>query len=417
MRRDFLNHHRLWFLVGLCLGIDWLSLPAIATEPISKPDPIPCLSTVLLDVHQEDTCRDHEIQFSDTALEIGLDEPLLNPSSPDAPTPESQAQTADTVTDSVPTDPLEDPLTPSFPESIEPPEELAPEGENPTEPSPGAENSTPEGEAGEETDGDMGSSDSGGDPDLGTLRLKERELSLQRPPIRIPVYFSLDSSYLSTSNTLASENFLDDRLFRTTTALTVSPILNRKTFLFGSVQGSVYRYGELSRLDYNELRLQVGARRVLFPRVVGELSWSNRQLYFRENGDRFLNEQALSLGISRRDPLMEKVYVDSFYRLRAGFAEPQTSSRVVQILGSTLNYDVTRQINLSITGLGVWTQYTQRDRQDLYGQVLGRLTYKLADNTKLGLFAAWAQGESSSQGVDFDNTLLGISFDTNIKLF
>ncbi|NJM56809.1 MAG: hypothetical protein HC857_04330, partial [Synechococcales cyanobacterium RU_4_20] len=258
-----------------------------------------------------------------------------------------------------------------------------------------------------------------GDPELGILRLREQELSLRRPPIQVPVYLFLNASYLTNSNARASEEPVDDQLLRTTLSLTASPILTRRTTAFATVQGNLNRYGELSRLDYNELRFQAGVRHTLLPRLTGELGWINRQLYFQEDGDRFLGDNAVYAAFSRRDatPLGPKTSLTSSYRVQANFAEPKTSDRVVNSLSTTFSYDLSPKLATTFTGLIALTDYTQQNRQDFYGQASVGLTYTLARNTRLSLFGALTRGGSSDQRVDFDNALLGVSFSTNLKLF
>jgi hypothetical protein len=185
------------------------------------------------------------------------------------------------------------------------------------------------------------------------------------------------------------------------------------------VQGGLNRYNELSRIDYDELRFQAGVRQTLLPRLTGELGWINRQLYFREDGDRFLGDNAVYAAFSRRDPtpLGPKTSFTSVYRVQANFAEPKTSDRVVNSLSTTFNYDISPKLSASLSGLLALTHYTQQDRQDFYGQASAGLTYLLARNTRLGLFGAINRGGSTDERVNFDNALLGISFSTSFQLF
>lgn len=326
--------------------------------------------------------------------------------SPDLLDPPLEEPPAETAGEDLPTVPQDETLIPTPSQEVAPSESLPPAVLD--EMGDEAED-MPDDEAVEEQ----------GDPELGVLRLRKQPLSLTQPPIKVPVYVLASASYLSNSNTRASEDPIEDQLFRSTVAITASPILGRRTAAYATVQGNLFRYGDLSRLDYNELRFRAGIRHVLRSRVIGELGWTNRQLYFRESGDRFLSDNSVFGTISRRDPgiLGKKTSLNSFYRVRASFADPKTSNRVVNTLGTTLSYDVTPRIKASLTGLGVVTSFTKQSRHDIYGQALASLSYTLAKNTRLSIFAALNRGGSADDRVDFDNALLGVSFSSSLKLF
>ncbi len=343
---------------------------------------------------------------SEVLLEVDSSPPSEPPvAEPPVAEPPVEELPAETAGEDLPTVPEDETLIPTPSEEVAPPDSLPPAVLD-------------EGGEGEE-DPDADAVEEPGDPELGILRLRKRDLSLTQPPIKVPVYLRLSSSYLSNSNSRASEDPVEDQLFRSTVSLTASPILGRRTAAYATVQGNLFRYGDLSRLDYNELRFRAGVRHVLRSRVIGELGWTHRQLFFRESGDRFLSDNSVFGAISRRDPgvLGPKTSLNSFYRVRASFADPKTSNRVVNTLGTTLSYDVTPRLKASLTGLGVITSFTRQSRHDVYGQALASLSYTLAKNTRLSLFAALNRGGSVDDRVDFDNALLGVSFSSSLKLF
>lgn len=255
------------------------------------------------------------------------------------------------------------------------------------------------------------------DPDLGVLRLRERPLATRQTQVAVPVYLVSNVSYTGNDNTLAGVDPVDDRFFRSSLALIASPRLSRRRALIGSVQGSLNRYNELSRVDYNELSLQLSLRQVLLPRVYGDLGWTNRNLYLDSDGDRFLREHAAFASLTRRDPLTPKTTLTSFYNLRVSFADPDSSSRLRNTLGSSLRYDITPRWQTSLTGRLTLTNFTQQARQDFYGQALAQLSYKLAPNARISLFGSLIRGNSSSRRVDFDSSTLGLSFNANLQLF
>ncbi len=259
--------------------------------------------------------------------------------------------------------------------------------------------------------------ESEGDPDLGVLRVRERPLAKQKPPLKIPVFLVGNVGYIANGNTLAGVDPVNDRLFRSGISLITSPRLSKRTALIASVQGNINRYNELSRLDYNEVRLQASLRHVLTRKVYGDLGWTHRQLFLQEDGDRFLYEHAAFTSLTRRDPLTKKTNLTSFYNLRLSFAEPETSSRLRNTLGVSLRHNVTPALQASLTGRMTLTNFTQQSRQDFYTQALAQLSYKMTKNVRLSLFGSLAKGNSSNRRVDFDNSTLGVRLSGNVKLF
>jgi len=256
-----------------------------------------------------------------------------------------------------------------------------------------------------------------GDPDLGILRLRERPLPKKKSKTEIPVFLVGNLGYIGNGNTLAGVDPVDDRLFRSGLSLIASPRLSKRTALIASVQGNLYRYNELSRLDYNELRLQTNLRHVFTRRLYGDLGWTHRQLFLQEKGDRFLYEHAAFVSLTRNDPLTKKTKLTSFYNLRASFADPETSSRLRNTLGISLRHNLTPGLQASLTGRMTLTNFTQQSRQDFYTQGVAQLSYKVSKNVRLGLFGSLTRGNSSNRRVDFDNSTVGVSLSGNVRLF
>lgn len=259
--------------------------------------------------------------------------------------------------------------------------------------------------------------ESAGDPELGILRLRERSLAKQKPPFTVPVFLVGNVGYIANGNTLAGIDPVNDRLFRSGLSLIASPRLSKRTALIASVQGNLNRYDELSRLDYNEVRLQTSLRHVFTPKVYGDVGWTHRQLFLQEDGDRFLYEHAAFTSLTRRDPLTKKTNLTSFYNLRVGFADPATSSRLRNTLGVSLRHDLTPAFQASLTGRMTLTNFTQQSRQDFYSQALAQLSYKVSKNVRLSVFGSLTRGNSSNRRVDFDNSTIGVSLSGNVKLF
>src|SRR5205085_2836337 len=138
----------------------------------------------------------------------------------------------------------------------------------------------------------------------------ERPLALSQPA----VYLLGGVGYLRSNNVFSDVKPVDDGLVRGGLTLLANPSLGPQTSLFASVGGNLIRYGSQSQFDYNELRFNLGIRQELSPRAYGEVGWSNRQLFDKESGDRFLNDHSLYLELGRRDSLAKQLTLDTYYQ-------------------------------------------------------------------------------------------------------
>ncbi|NJN32597.1 MAG: outer membrane beta-barrel protein [Synechococcales cyanobacterium RM1_1_8] len=278
----------------------------------------------------------------------------------------------------------------------------------------------PSGEAGaegREIDSAGGDVSLQADPDLGHIRLRQRPLELRSPQFKAPTYLIGNFGSISSANTLSGLDPVDDRLLRMGLSLVTSPRLSRRTALVGSISGDRYRYSDLSRLNYDELGLQVSLRHVLGRRLQGDLGWTHRQLFLQDGGDRFLYEHAAFATLTRSDRLSSKTRLTSFYNIRAGFADPDSSSQLRNTAGLSLRHDLTPRLQASVTGRLTLTNFMQQNRQDFSAQGLVQLSYQLSQNFRLNLFGSLTRGNSSNRRVDFDNATFGLSLTSSLKLF
>jgi hypothetical protein len=256
------------------------------------------------------------------------------------------------------------------------------------------------------------------DPELGVLRLRERPLETRKPPAnRTQLYLLGNVGLIGNDNTLAGDDPVGDRLFRSGLSLLSSARLSKRTALIASVSGNLYRYGELPRLDYNEVQVQANLRHAMTRRMYGDLGWTHRQLFIQEEGKRFLYEQAAFVSLTRRDPLNSKTDLTSFYNLQASFADPESSSRLRNTLGLSLSHNLTPVLQASLTGRMTLTNFTAQSRQDFYSQAVAQLSYKLTKDVRLSLFGSLTRGNSSNHRVDFDSSSFGISLNSTLRLF
>jgi hypothetical protein len=280
------------------------------------------------------------------------------------------------------------------------------------------------------------------DPDLGELQVEDSEqsgdelgdiiideLPTPAPPRPRPkrakvVYLQGRLDYFRTSNVFSGIDPIDDALFRSGLSLLATPRLGPRTFLIAGVDGNIVHYANEVRINYDELRLRAGVFHQLSPRMYGEIGWTNQQLFFGGDnlgetfsGQRFLNDHAIRLELSRQDPLSKKLMLTTFYQLRLSFAEPENRSRLINSFFASLSYTFFPALQAGLDYQFALADFTQEDRQDRYHQVLLRVTYKLSNQTRLTAFGGYSFGGSSVSTIDFDGGIFGISLNVNLPLF
>lgn len=256
------------------------------------------------------------------------------------------------------------------------------------------------------------------DPELGVLQLRELELQLRRSPPPPSVFLSAGMSYYKSDNILLDQiDPIDEQLISAQVLLLAAPRLNTRTSLLAAMEGSVIRYSDLTELDYNELEFRLGIRHFLSRRMYGEVGWSNQQLFEADGGDRFLNDHSLRLTLARRDPMLPRLNLDSFYQLRYSFAEPSDRSRILNTIGVSLKYDILNNLQAGLSYQFLLANFTEQDRQDTYHQLIAQLNYNLNRTTRISLYGGFSFGDSTRSDIGFDSTLFGASIDINLSLF
>lgn len=264
------------------------------------------------------------------------------------------------------------------------------------------------------------------DPELGLPRLRERILEpLPSPSARQPsVYLITRVDYFRTTNVFSGTDPVDDGLIRSGLTLFYAPAIGRNTYLVTSIDGNLVRYGNLGNLNYNELRLRAGVLQRLTPRTFGEIGWSNQQLFATREGlqdafrgDRFLNDHAIRLELSRQDALSKKLSLNTFYQFRASFADPNDRSRLINSFITSLSYGLSPNLQTAIDYQLAWSHFTQQPRDDVYHQLVARLTYTITAQSQLNVFSGFSFGHSSDSRINFDGFILGVGVVLNLPLF
>lgn len=264
------------------------------------------------------------------------------------------------------------------------------------------------------------------DPELGLPCIPTEPVP--PPPLPAPrqpvVYLIPRLDYFRSTNIFAALDAVEDSLFRPGLTLFAVPQVGPNTYLIGSINGNLVRYSNETEFDYNELQFKAGVFQELSPRMSAEFSWTNQQLFIAgddlrglSEGERFFNDHALRLELSRRDSLGPKLGLNTSYQFRLSFADPSDRSRITNTLLATLNYEIQPNLRAGLSYQFIATDFTRREREDLYHQVLGQLTYTMFRNTRLTVFAGYSFGSSTESDVDFNSLILGVSLGVTLGLF
>lgn len=260
------------------------------------------------------------------------------------------------------------------------------------------------------------------DLELGCLNPRIYDPPLPRSPI---AYLIPRFDFFNSTNVYSQLIQVKDALVKPGITLLLLPPLGKDTYFIGSVEGNLVRYSSLSEIDYNELRFRAGIYQRLSPTMFGEIGWSNQQLFIARDeiiglpkGSRFFNDHSVRLELSRRDQLAKRLALNSFYQFRYSSTEPSDQSRIVNALVLSLNYDVIpAKLQAGIDYQLSISNFTHQKRDDVYHQLLARLTYTVFRNTQLSAFAGYTFGHSTDPLVDFNSFIAGIGLTVNLPLF
>jgi hypothetical protein len=235
-------------------------------------------------------------------------------------------------------------------------------------------------------------------------------------------------SYFQTNNLFASQvDPIEDGLIYSGVTLTSAPLqLGSRTFLTGSLDANIIRYINQSEFNYNQVRFNVDLYQQLTRRMYGEIGWSNQQLFYARNserfgfasGDRFLNENSFHLSLGRRDFLAPKWTFDSFYEFRWNLAEvPQKRDRITNSLWLSLSYYLQQSLNVGLNYQFTLSDFTQRNREDLYHRLFAHLNYKATDTSSISLQGGGSLGNSTEKNINFDGWFFSINYNWEIGRF
>jgi hypothetical protein len=283
------------------------------------------------------------------------------------------------------------------------------------------------------------------DPELGVIRFRpslEDELGeiRERPKPKVAkaqtksVYLQAHADYFTTSNAFSAKDAVSDGYSRTGLTLFYAPPLGPKTYLVTSADVNVVRYGNITELNYNEMRFRAGVSQQLSPTMSAELGWSHQQLFATESGfkgifrgNRYLKDNSLRFELSRRDTLNPRLSLFTFYQLRRSFTDRPDSDRLSHTFYSSLGYKLNPRVDLALDYQYNLSKYLRQDRRDHFNQVLGRVSWKTTQSLQTNLFVGYSFGFSSEDrtqfgrrgnaAIDFNGWLLGVNLVVNTALF
>ena len=210
---------------------------------------------------------------------------------------------------------------------------------------------------------------------------------------------------------------LPDTTLQTGLTFRAVPRLGPRTFLVGTAGGSLLKYADHGEFNYHELDLSLGLYHWLTRRTYVDVGWRNQQFFTEGGGDRFLSDHQLRVAVGRTDQLTSDLKLDSAYQLQSSWSDPRERSRLTNRLTVGLSHPITSQLDASLSYQLALIDFTQQDRYDSYHQILAQLQFSLSEEATLTIFGGGRLGDSTHSLIDFDSTLLGMSFAMNFALF
>ncbi len=255
------------------------------------------------------------------------------------------------------------------------------------------------------------------DEELGILRLLQTAQAAPARPKPPTAFLGARIGYLGSENPFRNRSGLSDQIYQSGLGLYLFPRLSDNTNLYAIADTSLIRYETFESINYNELEFQLGIRQRLFPRTYAQIGWRNQRLFSPGYRDTLFTINAIDTLISHRLLLNPQLWLDSFYQLRLGFANPSPASRFRQTFTLSLNYGVARNLRAGLLYQLDLDDYTQIPRYDTYQQVLGIISYNLTPESRLSFFGGTRFGRSSEPSVNLSDTFYGAGLNVSVPLF
>ena len=265
--------------------------------------------------------------------------------------------------------------------------------------------------------------------EIGVILIRPKPQALPPiKPVRQPVpkslYLTGRVDYFQNSNVLASPMPQSEGAVRSALSLYYAPALGPKTFLLATAEASLLRYGTLSRLNSDELRIKVGVYHQWTPAISTELGWSYYQLSAAPagiqqvfQGKRFFNEHSLRFDLVRQDALNPSVSLTTLYQLRWNLAgDVDRYDRLVNNAIASLSYKLSPRTQAALDYQYSWTHFTQQSRDD-HAHFFGtRLSHSVSDRVQVSAFGGRNFGSSSESRVNLAGWIFGVGLGFNVPI-
>jgi hypothetical protein len=265
------------------------------------------------------------------------------------------------------------------------------------------------------------------DADLGDILIRPQPPIPPKPkpqPVPKSLYLIGRIDYFNTSNVLASPQPQTDGALRSGLSLYYAPSLGPKTFLLATTEAAMLRYGTLSRLNSDELRIKVGVYHQWTPKVSTEVGWSYYELSSAPagiqqvfGGKRFFNEHSLRFDLIRQDELNQNLSLTSIYQFRWNLAgDVDQYDRLVNNAIASLSYKLSPRTQAAVDYQYSWTHFIQQSRDDQTHFLGVRLSHSVNDRLQLSTFGGRNFGYSSESRVNPVGWIFGFGLGVNLPI-
>lgn len=256
------------------------------------------------------------------------------------------------------------------------------------------------------------------DPELGILELRQ---FTPEPPPRPVLFVSTYASVSSSDNVFQIndpvQGTISDSFLRTGVSVTAFPALGPRTNLIASAETNLIRYQNSQESNYDELRFRAAIRHNFTNRFYGQFGWSGQLLFDEGFSDQFFTKHGIELLLGRRDNLLPRLTLDSYYQGQVFFSNPDDFSNFSQSVGTFLGYRLAPKWNLGVGYQLTFSDFIEVRRQESSQRIIGQLRYSLSPTVRVNLFGGVSYGNSSRETILFDSTFFGISIDATFRVF
>ena len=251
------------------------------------------------------------------------------------------------------------------------------------------------------------------DDALGEIEIVTRPTARRQPDIQLQLR---SSGFLNLGRTGLVSN----------ATLLATPKIGPETRLVAFVGGGVMLLQQFGGSDFNFLSFGTAVQQRLAEQTYGQLGFVQERLYAtsskKPNGSgNSLVDSSIRLSINRQDRLAERLRLDSFYELRASFADQSIAkndqSRIANSLGLTLSHDIAPQLESALDYRIIIDSFTVAPTggTKVRQQVSGSLTYRFSPQAFVGGSVSYLFGKTFDP-FDGLNDLNAVVFSINLGL-